>query len=525
MLTRVTRHLRRTARRHGEGGQALIFVLIAVALLGTIPIAIATTTVDQLPQTTRNLNYEAAYEAAQAGLNDYLQHLDANEGYALCTASSPSSSCTSNSALTGWVQASSSPLEYYSYTPSDTNGQVTLQVSGKAGTGNTVVVRTFSYNIDPASSLDDVYWSNYETLDPALGGTGCSVYYGQGSGPPNSCVVVFTTGDVLNGPVFSDDTFRMCGSPTFDDSVESGNIYNTNSGPSAVYVASSGCGSLSPNFNGGTPTKVGNQTPRTSTDDLAPARNYGCFITGGTAPNSLSTVTVTLTLSVVSGHTQVTWSGSGAKVDNATSNTSNCTSPINLNNLTQGLIFVNGTVKISGSMTGALDIVTCGTSTDDSTKSTACTSSDPSTNPSNIDVTGNLTYPSANKTMVSGQPVSDSSDVLGLVASNFVEVTTTSNVEIDAAILALGDSFYVNNWNGGASYGTLSVFGSIAQDYRGPVGLTNGAGYTKNYNYDNSLQTVFPPFFIPPNGATWTPSSYEECGSGLSHSVLNTPQC
>ena len=232
--------------------------------------------------------------------------------------------------------------------------------------------------------------------------------------------------------------------------------------------------------------------------------------------------TTTMTLSVVSGKTQITWSG--GSVDNTTGNPNTCTSPITASNLSQALIFVNGTVKISGTMTGALDIVTCGTTTDNSSSASACTASNASTNPSNINITAALTYPSGDKTSVSGNPVSDPTDVLGLIAQNFVEVSTTSSVEIDAAILALQDSFYVNNWFTG-SYGTLSVFGSIAQNFRGPVGQSGGVGYSKNYNYDTSLQTLFPPFFIPPNGATWSPTSYEECGYGLAHSVQNTPQC
>src|SRR5579863_5129508 len=115
MLSHLTRTIRMQLglRPRGEGGQALLFVLAGLALLGTIPIAIATTTVDQLPQTTRNLNYEAAYEAAQAGLNDYLQHLDANEAYGLYSKTNPPT--PANPALTGWVQASTVPLEYYSY--------------------------------------------------------------------------------------------------------------------------------------------------------------------------------------------------------------------------------------------------------------------------------------------------------------------------------------------------------------------------------------------------------------------------
>ena len=511
--------------------------MIAVVLLGTIPVALATNVLDQLPQTTRNLNYEGAYEAAQGGLNDYLQLLDGNESYGLYCKTCANGNAN-NSAFSGWVELSSSPPEYYTYAPTDTNGVITLQVSGKAGTGVTAVVRTFKYTVKPATSLDDVYWSNYETLDPALGSSYqyCATHYDEPSsdsytnwaslgipqyGPPSSCPVVFTTGDVLNGPVFSNDTYSMCGTPTFSSYVDSGNIYNTTSGTGGIYVGTSGCGSNTPTFSGPAPAKVGNETPRTASDDLTPARDYGCFITGGTSPSSLTPVNVTLALTVSGSTTKVAWSGTSGTpvVDNASTNTNSCTSPITLSNLTTGLIFVNGNVTISGQMTGALDVVTCSTTTD------ATTGNCNSTTQSNIIIPSSITYPTANKVLVSGQPTSDTQDILGLIADNFVEVTATSTIEIDAAILALQDSFYVNNWGGGGSYGTLNVFGSIAQNFRGPVGLVGGTGYSKNYNYDTSLQTLFPPFFIPPNGAIWSPTSYEECEAGLTHAVQSTTVC
>jgi hypothetical protein len=546
VLISVMRRIRRlvTAGEH-ESGQALLFVLIAVALLASIPLALATTTVDELPQTARNLNYEAAYEAAQAGVNDYVQHLDANEDYSIyCKTCAQGTN--GNLAFTSWVQASTSPPEYYSYAPTNTSGLISLEVSGKAGTGADAVVRTFSYSIKPATSLNDVYWSNYETRDPLLGAIlpgapqgyqYCNVHYdqpdpyqadesgGAATGPPieSACEVSFQTGDVLNGPIYSNDTFRACGTPEFDSTVESGNIYNTapataGNNYAGVIVPSSGCGSDNPTYDGPAPTKVSNQTPRSASDDLTPARTYGCFITGGTSPSSLTPTNVTMTLTVSGSTTSVAWSGSsGTIVDNLASNHNSCTSPITVSNLTSGLIFVNGNVTISGQMTGGLDVVTCD-STSDVTGSQCLGSAQ-----SNIIISGPLTYPTANKVMVSGEPVSDSHDALGLIAANFVEVNYTSNIEIDAAILALADSFYVNNWYGGSSYGTLSVFGSIAQNFRGPVGQSGGVGYVKNYNYDTSLQTLFPPFFIPPNGATWSPSSYTELAQGLSNSVC--PGC
>ena len=64
---------------------------------------------------------------------------------------------------------------------------------------------------------------------------------------------------------------------------------------------------------------------------------------------------VTLTLTVPSGspdHDQMTWSGSGAKVDNFDQH-QRLHQPITVSNLTSGLIFVNGNATINGQMTGA----------------------------------------------------------------------------------------------------------------------------------------------------------------------------
>ncbi|HEY5250495.1 MAG TPA: hypothetical protein VIJ09_02485 [Acidimicrobiales bacterium] len=538
MLSAATRRvIRFLSSRADQGGQALLFAVIAIALLASIPIAITTETVNQLPQTTRNLSWDDAYEAAQAGLNDYLQHLDADSSYGNeynsgnCTSSA--SPC-GNPAFYQWVSLSSSPPEYYAYSPTVTqSGLISLDVSGKAGTGRTAVVRTFSYMVRPASSLNDVYWSNYESLDPVVAATepggpnDCgAVYYGQGGGPASDCVVSFATGDELNGPVFTNDTYHYCGSPKFDSTLESGNIYSN-----LIIVQTSGNGCNGNPSYAVTPTQVSNQTPQSSEVDLGPARNYGCFIAGTSGGNPTMTTT-TMTLSVsgsgATATTKVAWSG--GTVQNASTNHNSCTSPITLSTLSSGLIFVDGNVNISGAMTGGLDVVSCsGTGSGYA----GCNS----TTPSNITITGSLTYPSANITNVGTSPVngtpepySDTTDTLGLIAQNSVIVGLNihPNITIDAAILALKDSFYVSGWYNTTpnNLGYLNVFGSIAQNFRGPVGLVGGAsGYSKNYSYDTSLGQEWPPYFIPPTGAVWAPTSYEECSPGNNDSVLNNENC
>jgi hypothetical protein len=116
--------------------------------------------------------------------------------------------------------------------------------------------------------------------------------------------------------------------------------------------------------------------------------------------------------------------------------------------------------------------------------------------------------------------------VLGLIANRFVRVkhdvndacgsnnTNNSsphrvreNYRIEAAILALKDSFVVDNYQCGDDLGTLTVFGAIAQKFRGPVGTFSGtslrSGYAKNYEYNDALRYRSPPYFLDPLQAAW----------------------
>jgi hypothetical protein len=69
--------------------------------------------------------------------------------------------------------------------------------------------------------------------------------------------------------------------------------------------------------------------------------------------------------------------------------------------------------------------------------------------------------------------------------------------------MALNTSFMLNNWWVGPAKGTLTVFGGIIQDERGPVGTFSGStkvsGYSKNYEYDTRLLNSPPPF-VPTTG-------------------------
>ncbi len=90
-----------------------------------------------------------------------------------------------------------------------------------------------------------------------------------------------------------------------------------------------------------------------------------------------------------------------------------------------------------------------------------------------------------------------------------------SNPIVNAAMLTLTHSFRVQNHGSGATLGTLSIFGSLAQLYRGPVGTFSGnsaqSGYNKDYTYDGRLRYTSPPYFLDPVASAWGVKTWAEC--------------
>jgi hypothetical protein len=141
-----------------------------------------------------------------------------------------------------------------------------------------------------------------------------------------------------------------------------------------------------------------------------------------------------------------------------------------------GALFVDGgDVNVSGVLNGRLSI---GTNR-------------------NIVVVNNITYADDPRT----HPASD--DMLGLIAEKDVVISQNApyNVEVDASMLALGNSFLVENWWGIPVKGTLTLYGGIIQRERGPVGTFSSStgqklsGYSKDYHYDTRLIDSPPPFY------------------------------
>lgn len=114
----------------------------------------------------------------------------------------------------------------------------------------------------------------------------------------------------------------------------------------------------------------------------------------------------------------------------------------------------------------------------------------------------------------------DGSDVLGVIAQDYVEITKNSedDLRIDAALLAIqGKVGRSNTYNNKKT--TITVYGAIATNkrygftYTGSTyncgGFTIGEGYCfRNLNYDNNLLYYPPPYF--PTGDKYLMDLWEE---------------
>lgn len=186
-----------------------------------------------------------------------------------------------------------------------------------------------------------------------------------------------------------------------------------------------------------------------------------------------------------------------------------------------------GDAFVSGSESGALTIAT----------------------QNDVVIDGNITYSdcgsSFNSTYANQCPyntaANTTNDVLGLIAFSYVDVDRPVSVSsgntsvlatcgssgaaavplcdpsggsgliIDAAILALNDGFGVNNYTTSGTEGTLTVYGTVDEDYRPAVGTFSGGsistGYSKYYLWDSRLGYVNVPNYLDPGTPLWAIAS------------------
>lgn len=556
------------ARLRAEDGFTMIAVLGMLVAAMAVSAAAFEAAGGDIHLSRNDEDQKRAYAAAEAGVQDYFYHLTQDNAYwAKCTTPSPT-----HPALN---QVGASPLNTrlvpgstarYGIELLPANGQPSCNTSNAAasmivtsgpqsgtfsiratGISNNVrrkIVATFRRR----SFLDYLYFTDMETSDPAwyvLQANGnptrsgnrftdvwrpnsdlpawaalnCPRYWRDGRGsqsypvaPDNAwqqqvggvwgspltssvgCTEIqFISGDVVRGPFHTNDDILICGTPTFGRTSSDG-----------IEVSGSGwrpnCGGSGPNFVG---------TWRTNAPVLTP-------------PPSNSTLKQdVLPAYLFEGTTTIVLQDGSMTVTNALRSPATQTMPLPSN----GLIYIDNASAANGG---------CAVS--------AYQPLAPYSDPQGCGVAyvkgtyaADLTIATAKDIVINGNIAKNGDRMLGLIANNFVRVyhpvnpdpsdptnhsdcvndpSTPTNISIEAAILALAHSFTVDSYFCGGTLGTLTVKGTIAQKFRGPVGRSSGGsavnGYIKDYQYDDRLRLREPPHFIDPVQSAWRLQRYAE---------------
>ena len=493
--------------------------LMGVLMVGGMLVAASFAVVDpDISLSQKDDDSKQAYAAAEAGVSYYLNRLAQDSSYYTNCANVPSA--TQNAVNNEWngtlpdypptgrrwrnipgyqsdytvellaVQTAAAGTELcVEGVPSSmidaSTGSFRIRSTGRARTPRNASdlpkKRSIVATLRRKAFLDYLYFTDRETLDPlAYSSTSDQAWAGLNCDAPrqdrpSGCSEInFISQDAVNGPFHSNDSILVCGSPNFGD--DSGDAIELNQ-ESPGWVSCGG--TSSPNFVGTLNYPGGILPMPQSNSELEDSADAGY---------------------VFSGETTIVFNGTSMNVTNGGSTVSKALPP-------SGVIYVKSTSCSTGyartqtysSAPGCGNVYVSGTYGKDITIG------------ADNDIIVMNDFKSSNTATVLG----------GLIANNFVRVYHPvssgwsgcsnnggpGNIQIDAAILALNHSFIVDNWYCGNPVGTLTVNGAIAQKFRGPVGTFSGnniaSGYSKNYNYNDTLRYREPPYFVNPTDSPW----------------------
>jgi Tfp pilus assembly protein PilX len=224
-----------------ERGIALL-VVIGIAMVMLILVGTGlTVAANGLRKTDREQDWNGALDAAFAGVEEYQSRLASDTSYYVYgDKTAPFSVATNSTKLTlptgaatnpafgvgtagTWALVpNSSPAASFRYEVDNskytTTGSVRIRSTGRVGE----VTRSIVADLKQSGFIDFLYFTDYEVQDPQLTGqTTCEVHIWENR--PGSCTSIqFASGDVLQGPVHSNDTLTICGS-TFNSTVTTSN--------------------------------------------------------------------------------------------------------------------------------------------------------------------------------------------------------------------------------------------------------------------------------------------------------------
>lgn len=562
----------------GEEGVALVSVVAGMMIASVFAFTALGFALNSQKASRNNQDWNAALAAAQAGIDDYIGYLNRNDNYArtvdcgniaLKGPNTGANSCSwTSSTPLGWKPVvageTNGPAFHYDVNPAKLASEGVVLVKSTGRSGNET--RTLEVGVGRGGSTDFLYYTDHEDADPdnvqaypSGMDSRCSQYWWQlSTGRPSSwgCTeITFIGGDVLDGPVHTNDTPLMTTSggvrPKFLDGLSTsepdckravrgnastykycdrtqisgdyGTSYPSYKDPlylpdtSAEFATFPGC-----QYRGATRIKF----QADGTMRVWSAESTTTAACGGTAPNGVTVDVPNDQVIYVAGGTSGTRLCRSGEIGDglplgtytSTSPTANYTYDLRMADAAQ--YCGQGNVYVEGVLQGRVTVAAA----------------------NNVVVTGDLV-------MARGL---GGTDMLGLVASNSVEVFNpwidtrvcsswvgsgssrrcngtwswansptqapswpkrytdpdngsaypSNGIQITAAIQTLQHSFFVQNYWRGNGEGQLYVRGAIAQEWRGIVGR-GSAGYLKDYRYDKRLKFSSPPYFPQWTNAVW----------------------
>lgn len=171
--TRFTRTLRRNslqkqriiAVKRERGDLAVIIAVLAAVLLVLIPLAAYAASVNLLPLSRGNQDYQAALAAAESGVANFVNEINTN------STTSPAL------ATTNWIQVVGAPKEYYYYSASydSRNSTYYITSSGISLHGQQTYTRTVKETITPASyNTFELYYNTFQQATAMQAFTNCT---------------------------------------------------------------------------------------------------------------------------------------------------------------------------------------------------------------------------------------------------------------------------------------------------------------------------------------------------------------
>lgn len=465
-----------------EHGIAVPIVVMIIAIISLLGFTAAFLVESQATMGRRSSDSERAIYFAEAGLNKYLWHLNKDSKYYEV----PEVDKTADDARLnvdtpfqdGFYRLQVDP-------PTTEEPVVTIRSTGWPASDPTNR-RSVEITVRKRQFVQTIYLSGEETMS-----SGQTVWW--------------ITGDEVFGPLHTNGTLHIDGDPIFHGPV----TYSVNLDVRA---------GSNPFYEEGPPQKVAPLTFPPSNSQLKTQAQYNGYYYNGRTCILLNGNQVTIRNGTGSAVTRPLPPNGVIYVD-GTSNPDE--SRTDKWNLSRGNVFVAGTLDGRLTIAAANNIYIT------------------HKNPTNFNYltagsTGGLCY--ANDDFDPNGGITD--DMLGLVANGRIRLlhyywpTSTwpyydvlaglagdvspQNVTIHGALFALNPSWEYEEWDEGPARGTITLVGSITQQFRGAVGTffsltgTRLTGYNKNYRHDPRMAYDTPPHFLQPVNAGWEIVSWKE---------------